>query len=228
MNRLFSVTFLLSLFITSMSASASLKCWTDIDGILNCGNVVPPQYSQQGYQEFNKKGIAVNEVGRAKTPEEIAEEKRLRNERAKQYNECLADREKDNEVLNLFNTEDGIENERLNRLDTLDATIEVIRSQISRSEKNRNDMQRNLESSYNNKAVSEKERERLRMNIESVEKNIINFERNLIEKYEEKQNENAKFDTFLQRYRRIKRDGRVNCMIYAPKKEEEQSTQHQR
>ncbi|MEK7990459.1 MAG: hypothetical protein VSS52_005585, partial [Thiotrichaceae bacterium] len=208
-------------FIISMPASATLKCWTDTDGILNCGNVVPPEYSQQGYQEFNKRGMAVNEVGRAKTPEEIAEEKRLRDKRAEQYKDCLVEREKDNEVLNLFNSEDGIENERRNRLDTLDATIEVIRSQISRSEKNLDDMQHNLESSHNNNAVTEKERERLRMNIESVEKNIENFERNLIEKYVEKQEGNGRFDTFLQRFHRIKRDGRMNCTIYAPKQEEQ-------
>jgi hypothetical protein len=204
-----------------MPASATLKCWTDIDGILNCGNVVPPEYSQQGYQEFNQKGIVVNEVERAKTPEEIAEEKRLRDELAKKHAECLVERDKDTEVLNLFNTENGIETERLNRLDTLDATIEVIRSQIARSEKNLRDMQNNLETSYNNNAVSEKERERLRINIESVEKNIANFEKNLISKYEEKQAENAKFDVFLQRFRRIQQTGRLNCTIYEPKLEEE-------
>lgn len=216
MNKLFSITFLLSLFVISSPASATFKCWEDQDGILNCGNVVPPQYSQQGYQEFNQKGMVVNEVGRAKTPEEIAEEKRLREQRSKLYKECLAERDKDNEVLNLFNSEDGIETERMNGLDTLDATIEVIRSQISRSEKNLNDMRRNLDLSHDNQAVTEKERERLRMNIESVQKNIDNFERNLLEKYEEKQKENAKFDVFLQRFRRIQREGPVDCTQYEP------------
>ncbi|MCV6638664.1 hypothetical protein [Candidatus Albibeggiatoa sp. nov. NOAA] len=220
MNQLLSVTFLLSLLIANTSALAAAKCWTDYDGILNCGNVVPPEFSQKGYTERDKNGLVVNKIGRAKTSEEIAEEKRQREERALKYKECLAERDKDREVLNLFNTEDGIENERMNRLDTLDATIEVIRSQIARSEKNLNDMQRNLESSYNNNAVTEKERERLRMNIESVEKNINNFEKNLIGKYEEKQSENSKFDVFLQRFRRIQRDGRVNCSDYAPQQEE--------
>lgn len=219
MNKPFSITCLLSLLLISFTASASLKCWEDEDGITNCGNVVPPQYSQHGYQTFNNRGMAVSTVGRAKTPEEIAEEKRLRDELAAKYKQCLAELVKDNEVLNLFNTEDGIENERRNRLDTLDATIEVIRSQIARSEKNLNDMQRNLDSSYDNSAVTEKERERLRMNIESVQKNIGNFERNLIEKYEEKQEENAKFDTYLQRFRRIQREGRVNCTAFKPKEE---------
>ncbi len=217
--RHLSTTFLCVLLISSFSVSATFKCWEDEDGILNCGNVVPPEYSQQGYQEFNQRGVAVNEIGRAKTTEEIAEEARLREERKRKYAECLAEREKDDEVLNLFNSEDGIEIERRNRLDTLDATIEVIRSQIARSEKNLNDMRGNLDSSYNNQAVTEKERERLHMNIESVQKNIDNFEKNLIEKYEEKQEENRKFDIFLKRFRRITAQGRTDCKIYAPSPE---------
>jgi len=219
MNKYFSIISLITLLVTSLPTFATLKCWTDEDGITNCGNVVPSQYSQHGYQEFNQKGMAVSKVGRAKTPDEIAEEKRLRDELVAKHKQCLAELLKDNEVLNLFNTEDGIENDRLNRLDTLDATIEVIRSQIARSEKNLNDMQHNLDSSYNNNAVTEKERERLRMNIESVQKNINNFEKNLIEKYVEKQEENAKFDIYLQRFRRIQREGRVNCTAFKPKEE---------
>jgi chromosome segregation ATPase len=204
------------LLCSSFAVNATIKCWTDEDGILNCGNVVPPRYSQEGFQEFNQKGIVVQEVERAKTQEEIQEEQRIESERMQKYQACLLERERDDEILDLFNSEQGIENERTNRLNTIDATIDVIKSQISRSEKNLADMEHNLQESLDNPSVSDVERQRLRMNIDSVKKNIQNFEKNLVEKYAEKQETDIRFDTFLQRFSKIQREGRTDCRQYAP------------
>lgn len=217
MLRISTILSILSILLcSSFAVNAAIKCWTDEDGILNCGNVVPPRYSQEGFQEFNQKGLVVQEVERAKTQEEIKQEQRLERERSRKYQACLEERGRDDEILDLFNSEQGIENERTNRLNTLDATIEVIRSQIARSEKNLADMEHNLQESYDNPSVTETERERLRMNIESVKKNIQNFEKNLVEKYEEKQETDARFNTFLQRFSKIQREGRTDCSQYAP------------
>ena len=31
-------------------AGAGIKCWTNNDGVRECGNAVPPEYAQQGHE----------------------------------------------------------------------------------------------------------------------------------------------------------------------------------
>src|SRR3972149_4543035 len=56
--------------------AATVKCWTNNEGVKECGATVPPEYAQQEHKEINKQGIVVNVQERAKTDAEIAEAKR--------------------------------------------------------------------------------------------------------------------------------------------------------
>ena len=64
--------------ITSMlvsNAHARMKCWTNSDGVKECGDKVPPEYTQKGYQELSKGGIVTDETDKVKTKEELKKEK---------------------------------------------------------------------------------------------------------------------------------------------------------
>ena len=39
-----------------MPARAAIKCWTNHEGIRECGTAVPPEFVQQGHQELSKQG----------------------------------------------------------------------------------------------------------------------------------------------------------------------------
>jgi hypothetical protein len=69
----------MSLVVISTSAQAQtrIKCWENSDGVRECSKNVPPEYSQQGHEEINTRGITVETSDRAKTDEERAEEDRL-------------------------------------------------------------------------------------------------------------------------------------------------------
>lgn len=54
-----------------MPASAGIKCWTNDEGVRECGNAVPPQYSQKSHRELNATGVTVSTTDRAKTKEEL-------------------------------------------------------------------------------------------------------------------------------------------------------------
>ena len=58
--------------LLSTSVQARLKCWTNSEGVRECGNAVPPEYAQQGHQELDKSGMVKKETERAKTDEELA------------------------------------------------------------------------------------------------------------------------------------------------------------
>lgn len=65
-------------FASPALKAAKIKCWTNSEGIRECGNVVPPEYAQQSHDEINARGLTVRTKERAKTPEEIEAERQER------------------------------------------------------------------------------------------------------------------------------------------------------
>ena len=61
--------------ITANSVQARMKCWTNNEGVKECGDTVPPEYTQQGYKELSKEGIVKDETKRVKTKEELEKER---------------------------------------------------------------------------------------------------------------------------------------------------------
>ena len=67
--------FLLAMLLLSATAAqAKFKCWTNNEGVKECGNAVPPEYAQQGHEVMNKHGVA-RESKKAKTLEELTQER---------------------------------------------------------------------------------------------------------------------------------------------------------
>ena len=54
------------------SAEAAIKCWTNKEGVRECGNAVPPEYAQQAHEEKSTSGMTIKRTERSKTPEELA------------------------------------------------------------------------------------------------------------------------------------------------------------
>ena len=40
----------------ALSDAARIKCWTNNEGVRECGNAVPPEYAQKGHKEVSKSG----------------------------------------------------------------------------------------------------------------------------------------------------------------------------
>lgn len=66
------------------TASAAYKCWTNRDGVKECGERVPPEYSQQGHETRNTEGMTIDRQGAAPDKAELA---RLRAEEAARVEE---------------------------------------------------------------------------------------------------------------------------------------------
>jgi hypothetical protein len=76
--------------------SKKIKCWTNKDGVRECGNILPPEYAQQGHEEINERGLTIKTNQRAKTPEEIEahrqEQERLEAQRKLDEEQAKRDR----------------------------------------------------------------------------------------------------------------------------------------
>ena len=58
-----------------VSASAGIKCWTNDEGVRECGNAVPPEHAQKGHRALTAQGITVSTTSRAKTKDELRTER---------------------------------------------------------------------------------------------------------------------------------------------------------
>jgi len=193
----------LCLLITLPTQAGSYKCWKNEDGITECGNYVPPQYSQQGFKEFNEEGMRIKQWDRALTPEEIAAQKK-KEEQEKQRKAQLAE---DRALLDLFGSKDDIQRARMAVLNTIDGQIHSIETIITSLENNFKDLQDNLKQSMENPEVSENQIETIKNNIANVKQRIEDSKKTLTNKQEEKDKANKEYDDYLKRFRQIKRRG---------------------
>ena len=108
-------------------ASAAIKCWTNSDGVRECGNSVPPQYAQQGHTEKSHSGQTIKTTSRAKTQAELARERqekeRLAVLRAEEDRLKREAERRDRVLLSTYTTEEDLLLARKGQLAAIDSRI---------------------------------------------------------------------------------------------------------
>ena len=135
---------LILVLVTGLSPSppahARIKCWTNKDDIRECGNVVPPEYSQKGHEELSDQGIVIDRKERAKTPEELEEERRLAAIQAEEDRKARKKEIADRVLLDTFASEDDLVLARDGKLAAIEQTIHVAESRIKKLQKSLNEI----------------------------------------------------------------------------------------
>ena len=135
---------LILVLVTGLSPSppahARIKCWTNKDDVRECGNVVPPEYSQKGHEELSDQGIVINRKERAKTPEELEEERRLAAIQAEEDRKARKKEIADRVLLDTFASEDDLVLARDGKLAAIKQTIHVTESRIKKLQKSLNEI----------------------------------------------------------------------------------------
>lgn len=144
MNRTHSLTIaagmLLAFGSAFMGAAATgIKCWTNKDGVRECGNAVPPEYAQQEHEEKSAGGLTVKKQERAMTPEEVAAVRVKAEEEARVQAAADAVARKqaasDKVLLYTFSSEDDLELARDGQIANLDSQAKLTESHIAKLEK---------------------------------------------------------------------------------------------
>lgn len=92
-----------------LPAAAGIKCWTNNEGVRECGNAVPPEFAQKGHREVTDMGVTVSKTDRALSKEEL----RIQREKdrleaailAEEIRKIRARKSKDHVLLSTFTTE---------------------------------------------------------------------------------------------------------------------------
>lgn len=124
-QRVFAVTALLLASGTSMSIAGELYRWVDEQGIVHYGDSVPPEYSKTERQVLNERGVAIKELPRQKTAEELEADQRADAvDDAERQRQREAER-RDAVLLSTYLSIDEIEALRNRRKELLDGQIRV-------------------------------------------------------------------------------------------------------
>ncbi|MBI4005960.1 MAG: hypothetical protein HY356_04765 [Gammaproteobacteria bacterium] len=149
-TRLILITLFSLVAITfALHSQAAIKCWTNKEGVKECGDRVPPEYSQTGHQELSEQGVIVEETGRAKTEEELEEEKKLAAIKAEEDRIAAEQAKKDQILLDTFSSVDDLQMAR-------DGKIAAIESSISLAQKRNDKLQQDLDKWVEKAATEER------------------------------------------------------------------------
>lgn len=127
------------LMFTASPAGAAIKCWTNNEGVRECGNTVPPEYAQKGSKTINKHGLTVDVKERARTREEMETERHrreLEQRKAEEEKRRIEEQARyDRVLLATFVSVDEIVASRDRKLAAIDGTIEVTRLTVETLER---------------------------------------------------------------------------------------------
>ena len=195
------IVFTLSGLTLSASVQARMKCWTNNEGIKECGDTVPPEFAQKGHQELGKGGIVREETERAKTPEEIEEAERLAKIEAEKQKQEDEKKKLDQILLQTFSTVGDIERARDERVTALEASIKLTQA---RSEKIQLDLDKRIQSAANEERSGNTPSEALLKDIESLKRQLKNNESFISDKRAEQEAIKKSHAEDIARFKKLK------------------------
>ena len=188
-----------------LAAEAGIKCWTNKEGVRECGNSVPPEYAQGEHVEKNKSGLVVKKQERSRTHEELAAERERRAADAKAKAEAkaaAAQRAKaDRVLLDTFSSEDDLVLARDGQLTNVEAQIKITESHVAKLNKQLDQM---IGQAADVEKRGRKVPDNLTSNIESVRDQIDDQHAFIADKRREQDTIRAKFDADIARFRELR------------------------
>lgn len=186
-------------------AEAGIKCWTNGEGVRECGNAVPPEYAQTEHVEKSKSGVVVRKQERSKTAAEVAAERERKLIEAKDKAAAADVARKraaaDRVLLDTFSSEDDLVLARDGQLTNVEAQIKVTESHVKKLNKQLDQM---IGQAADVEKRGRKVPESLTKNIESVRGQIEEQHVFIADKRKEQDAIRAKFDADINRFRELR------------------------
>ena len=188
--------------VAAEAAEKKLYRWVDEDGVVHFGDSIPAKYAEVDRQVVNDHGITVDVMRGKKTPEEIAEEKRLEEIRMQEE----LQRRQDQALLATYLTVDEIIMHR-------DRRVELFQAQVRVTELYLRNLQRRLEKleaeaskfqPYNDDLEAEMIDPDLAEDLTETRETIAQHEQNLKRFQEDEQSIVARFAGDIDRFKRLK------------------------
>lgn len=192
---------LVSLFLAQPAMAAKFKCWTNNEGVKECGTYVPAEFSQKRIETRGKSGRVIEVEERAKTKAELAEIERLAKLKEIEDAKIAEQKKKDTILLKTFSKERDINMLRNSKLNVIEGIITVINSNNKALTKKLEKLQKRA---ANSERRGKKPPENLVADIKTIESRLNKNSKSIEVKRNEQNIIKAKFDKDLQRFRKLK------------------------
>lgn len=193
--------FIFVLVSVSIPSQARIICWTNKDGVKECGDRLPPEYAQKDRQELNEQGLVIEETERAKTEEELAamkeqaaldaEKQKLEEERALQ----------DRILIETFTNVEDINMARDGKLSAIETSINLAEK---RNEKLQSDLDKLVEEAAAEERAGKTAPEHLVKDIETLRRQISNNNDFIAGKRSEQEQVTQEYAKSAERFKELK------------------------
>jgi hypothetical protein len=202
LSRLGSLVCLISLlFAAPATMAGSIKCWTNKDGIRECGAAVPPEYSQQRVEVINERGIVVEVKEAAKTKEQLEEEARLAKLKQEELRRQEEARLRDTILLHTFTTERDLKISYDDKIAVIKGIIDITNTGTRTLNENLKNAQKKA---ANYERAGEKPPERVFDEMNSLQRQLKDNDKFIAKKQEEINALKRQYEADLKRFRELK------------------------
>lgn len=217
-NTRLPVITLVLLLLPSLALAGGIKKWVDSDGVTHYGTSIPPEYLNKEHTELNSRGIAVKRVKRARTAEEIAREKELKQLRIEQDKAIAEQRAKDRILLNMFRNEEDLEMVREGKIAQVDSQIKLKQAYVERLKKRLAQWQA---AAAKRERQGKKPTEKQLENLQNIQQLLENSYADIVEKQASKRRISTRYTREMDRFRQLKSGFRASSTrdIEAPREE---------
>lgn len=189
------------LMMLTSPATAKLYKWVDENGNVFYSDQIPPDQATKRHQLLDERGIVRKNVRRAKTPEEIAEERRQRELQAERDRISREQAVRDQILLETFPSERDLILARDDRLASVDSaitlatkTLDELRTKYERLDNEMKNLQADRQPIPGNLAIDHRR----------VSNQLNAHSKALQSRKEERENIVAQFEADLLRYRELR------------------------
>lgn len=201
LQKILTLLTLLSLALLTISGQARIKCWTNDEGVRECGDKIPPEYSQKKHEVITEQGLVVEEKERALTEEEIAEQKRLAAIQAEKERKAAEKKRKDMILLQTFSKVEDIERARDDKLAAIETTISLAEK---RNEKIQEDLDKRIEQAAAKEREGKEPSKELLEDITELRKQIKTNNEFIEERRKEQEKVKAAYAKDIERFKELK------------------------
>lgn len=207
MKNLFTVTLkitsltLVSVLISQPVLAAKFKCWTNSDGVKECGSYVPAEYSQKRIETRGDSGRVVEVKERAKTEAELAEINRLAKLKEIEDAKLAEKKKKDDILLKTFSNERDINMLRDSKINVIEGILTVTNSNNKALHKKLEKLQKRA---ANSERRGKKPPQRILDDIKAIESRLNKNKNSIKTKREEQKIIREKFAKDLKRFHNLK------------------------
>jgi len=183
--------------------SKTIKCWKNTQGVRECGNIVPPEYTQKGYDILNEQGMVIQHVKPPKSKEQLAEEARQAEIREEEQRQAAIQANYDRALLSTYTSADDMVMARDGKLRAVDTTIKLIQSKIDT-------LKESLQELRNRAAAMERAgnpvSDQLHNEITDTQRQIDENRALIEERHHEQEAIRRQFEANIERFRQLRGD----------------------